>query len=125
MREKQNKTKEKEIYLLEMAALRSLLALQGFDGRAMGCDGVLEVHELFQNRELGRLQRLQLARLALLLGLERRESVDQRVALLLEMLKGAVFRLDLFVILVDSSLDVFRTIRIAYSPVREADSASC
>ena len=125
MREKQNKTKEKEIYLLEMAALRSFLALQGFDGRTMGCDGVLEVHELFQNRELGRLQRLQLARLALLLGLERRESVDQRVALLLEMLKGAVFRLDLFVILVDSSLDVFRTIRIAYSSVREADSASC
>ena len=125
MREKQNKTKEKEIYLLEMAALRSFLALQGFDGRAMGCDGVLEVHELFQNRELGRLQRLQLARLALLLGLERRESVDQRVALLLEMLKGAVFRLDLFVILVDSTLDVFETIRIDYSSVREADSASC
>ena len=47
------------------------------------------------------------------------------MALLLEMLKGAVFRLDLFVILVDSSLDVFRTIRIAYSSVREADSASC
>lgn len=121
-----NRAKQKRRkYLLEVAALRSLLALQGFDGRAMGCDGVLEVHELFQNRELGRLQRLQLARLALLLRLERRESVDQRVALLLEMLKGAVFRLDLFVILVDSTLDVFGTIRIDYSSVREADSASC
>lgn len=108
-----------------MAALRSLLALQGFDGRAMGRDGVLEVHELFQNRELGRLERLQLARLALLLRLEGGEGVYQSVALLLEMLKGAVFRFDLFVILVDSTLNVLGTFGIAYSSVREADSASC
>ena len=80
---------------------------------------------LFQNRELGRLERLQLARLALLLRLEGGEGVYQSVALLLEMLKGAVFRFDLFVILVDSTLNVLGTFGIAYSSVREADSASC
>lgn len=89
----------------------------------MGGDGVLEVHQLFENRELGRLKGLELAGLALLLGLEGRERVDERVALLLEVLKRAVLRLDLFVELVDSAWDVFS--RIHYSSVREADSASC
>ena len=88
----------------------------------MGSDGLLQVHQLFENGELGRLERLQLAGLARLLGLKRRESVDQSVALLLEMLQSAVFRLDLFVELIDSEVKV---VKREYSSVREADSASC